>query len=59
MNISCSLLASTLQPVSKLEVMCSSMPFATLTQIAGMVNVTYGTHILARDVYNRTYDHHE
>ncbi|KAK9319963.1 hypothetical protein V1517DRAFT_376061 [Lipomyces orientalis] len=32
---------------------------ATLTQVARMVNVTYGTHILARDVYNRTYDHHE
>ncbi|KAK9241765.1 hypothetical protein V1506DRAFT_569355 [Lipomyces tetrasporus] len=32
---------------------------ATLTQVAGMVNFTYGTHILGGDVYNRTYDHHE
>ncbi|KAK9328775.1 hypothetical protein V1520DRAFT_370961 [Lipomyces starkeyi] len=32
---------------------------ATHAQIADMVNVTYGTQILARDVYNRTYNHNE
>ncbi|KAK9250416.1 hypothetical protein V1507DRAFT_467623 [Lipomyces tetrasporus] len=32
---------------------------ATHTQIADMVNVTHGTHLLTRDVYNRTYNHKE
>ncbi|ODQ73304.1 hypothetical protein LIPSTDRAFT_71685 [Lipomyces starkeyi NRRL Y-11557] len=32
---------------------------ATNAQIADMVNAAYGTHILARDVYNRTYNHKE
>ncbi|KAK9387841.1 hypothetical protein V1515DRAFT_600470, partial [Lipomyces mesembrius] len=32
---------------------------AMLALIADMVNVTHGTHILARDVYNRTYNHKE
>ncbi|KAK9327607.1 hypothetical protein V1520DRAFT_387338 [Lipomyces starkeyi] len=32
---------------------------ATNAQIADIVNAAYGTHILARDVYNRTYNHKE
>ncbi|KAK9243175.1 hypothetical protein V1506DRAFT_555608 [Lipomyces tetrasporus] len=32
---------------------------AVLALIADMVNVTHGTHLLARDVYNRTYNHKE
>ncbi|KAK9482978.1 hypothetical protein V1527DRAFT_414303, partial [Lipomyces starkeyi] len=32
---------------------------ATNAQIAGMVNAAYGMHILARDVYNQTYNHKE